>query len=115
MPSVLSDDPDAVMAEIKRLHDVWWAFVQGFADERDAAGRYATLVETTATYLEAHTEQGYFLLNLTNPDCLETPDTPLARKVENRAREIDGLHTMLRISFLPPERFWCFRGYDPAA
>ena len=115
MPRILGDDSDATMKEIERLRDVWWAFFQGFAETTDAASRYAGLVEITAGFLEAHTEQGFFLLNQTNPNCPETPDTPLTKKVENRAREMDGLHTMLRISCLPPERFRCFHGYDPAA
>ena len=115
MPRIIGDDPDATMNEIERLRDVWWAFFQGFTETTDAASRYAGLVETTAGFLEAHADQRYFLLNLTNPNCPETPDTPLAKKVENRAREMDGLHTMLRISCLPPERFRCFHGYDPAA
>lgn len=115
MPRIIQPDTDRTMAELKRLRDEWWAFHEGIANEQDAASRYAALVETTGAYLEANTEQGYFLLNLTNPNCPETPDTPLAKKVENRAREMDGLHTMLRISLLPPDRFQCFRGYDPAA
>ena len=115
MPRIIGDDHDATMKEIERLRNVWWAFFQGFTETTDAASRYAGLVETTAGFLEAHAEQGFFLLNLTNPNCPETPDTPLAKKVENRAREMDGLHTMLRISRNPPERFRCFHGYDPAA
>lgn len=114
MPRILGDDPEGTVGRLKRLRDEWWTLYTGFTDTEDAAARYTALVDESRAFLELNIEQGYFLLNLTNPNCPETPETPLAKKAENRAREMDGLHTMLRISLLPPDRFWCFRGYDPA-
>lgn len=114
MPRILGDDPEGTVIKLRSLRDEWWRLYTDFAGTEDAVTRYAVLLEETRAFLEPNIDQGYFLLNLTNPNCPETPETPLAKKAENRAREMDGLHTMLRISLLPPDRFWCFRGYDPA-
>ena len=115
MPRIIHSDTAWAMSELKRFSDAWWRLYAGFPETQDVARRYAALVAETQAFLEPNIEEGYFLLNLTNPNCPETAETALAKKVENRAREIDGLYTMLRISLLPAERFRCFRGYDPAA